>query len=155
MKIVLLENIDGVGKKYDIKNVNDGYARNFLIPKELAKLATEETIAWANDIRALESEKATQELEQVGGIVSNIDGLEVEIFVKVGDKGQLFEKIDSQDVAEKLKQLGYSVTKKQIEMKPIEDLGEFEAKVKFGHSLEAQIKVIVSQKNSDKQDEDN
>lgn len=153
MKIVLLEDVEKVGKQYEIKEVADGFAKNFLFPKELAKVATQETIDWANDMRAVGDEKATKELEKAGDIVTELEGLEVEITVKVGDKGQLFEKIDSKDVTEKLKEMGYEITKKQVEMEPIDGLGEFEVKVELKHGLEAQIKVIVSEEQADTKDE--
>ncbi len=153
MKVVLLEDVEKIGKQYDIKEVSDGFARNFLFPKELAKVATDEVIEWANNLRALGDEKAAKELEKVGDTASELEGIEVEVMVKVGDKGQLFEKIDAKDVAEKLKKMGHEVTKKQVEMEPIEELGEFEAKVEFKHGLEAQIKVIVSEEQTDSDDE--
>ncbi len=153
MKVILLEDVEKVGKQYEVKEVADGFARNFLFPKELAKVATNEAVEWANDLRALEDEKAAKELEKVGDTASELEGIEVEIMVKVGDKGQLFEKIDTKDVAEKLKEMGYEVTKKQVEMEPIEDLGEYEAKVEFKHGLEAEIKVIVSEEPVDTKNE--
>ena len=75
-----------------------------------------------------------------------MDGLEVMISVKIGDKGQLFEKIDPKDISEKLKEMGFQIKKDQIELENlIEELGEFPAKIKFEHNLEAEIKVIVSE----------
>lgn len=144
MKVVLLEDVEKVGKKYEVKEVNNGYARNFLIPRGLVRVATEEALEWAQDQRALENEKAAQELEKTGKLASGMDGLEVEIPIKVGDKGQLFEKISAQKIAAKLKELGYDVKKNHVELsQEIEELGEFDVKVKFEHNLEVQIKVIV------------
>jgi len=96
---------------------------------------------------ALEEEKAAQQLEKAGSSAKEIDGLEVEIFVKIGDKGQLFEKIDKKDIATKLKKMGYDIDKKQVILDvPIEDLGEHEVKIKFDHNLETQIKIIIAEK---------
>lgn len=145
MKVVLLQDVEKLGKKYEVKEVAEGYARNFLIPQGLAKPATKEVLDWAKEQQEIEEEKDKEELERIGKLASTIDGLEVEIPVKVGEKGQLFEKIDAQDIAAALKKMGYNVDKKQIELvENIEDLGEFDAKVKFAHNLEAQIKVIVT-----------
>lgn len=149
MRVVLLEDIENTGKKYDIKEVADGYARNFLIPKGLAKLATEEAMEWADSLRAAEEEKAVKALEDTGKIASDMEGLEVEIQVKIGDKGELFEKIGTQRIAGRLKEMGYEIKKNQVLLEnDIEELGEFEAKVKFAHNLEAQIKVIVSEQEN-------
>lgn len=150
MKVVLLEDVEKLGKKYEVKEVQDGYARNFLIPKGLVQIATEEALEWAQDQLALENEKAAQELERTGKLASGMDGLEVEISVKVGDKGQLFEKISAQKIMARLKELGYDVKKNQIELsQDIEELGEFDVKVKFEHNLEVQIKVIVSEETEE------
>lgn len=145
MRVVLLQDVEKLGKKYEVKEVAEGYARNFLIPQGLAKPATREVLDWAKEQQEIEEEKDKEELERIGKLASTIDGLEVEIPVKVGEKGQLFEKIDAQDIAAALKKMGYNVDKKQIELaENIGDLGEFDAKVKFAHNLEAQIKVIVT-----------
>lgn len=144
MRVILLEDIENLGKKYEIKEVADGYARNSLIPQGLAKVATDEAIKWANDMLALEEEKAAQELEKIGDTASDVDGLEVEMKMKVGDQGQLFEKITAPKIAARLKEMGYEIKKDQVILeKDIEELGEFDAKVRFEHNLEVQIKIIV------------
>lgn len=155
MRVVLLENVEKLGSRFEVKDVADGYARNYLIPRGLAKTATDELLEWASDQQALQAEKAAIELEKVGDMASQMDGLEVEIPVKIGDKGQLFEKINSQKIAGVLKELGYEVKKNQVLLKDdIEELGEFDVKIKFAHNLETQIKVIVVEErnNSDKND---
>jgi len=148
MKVVLLENVDNVGKKYEIKEVSDGFARNFLFPQGLAEPATEELTEWAQEQMSQKAEKAKEDLEQKGKMASEMDGLELEIPVKVGDKGQFFEKVSAKKIAEALKKMGYDVSRNQVELKsPIEEIGEFEIKVKFDHNLETDIKVIVVEEN--------
>jgi len=144
MKVILLKDIEGLGKKYEIKEVADGYARNFLIPRKLAKIANEEVLEWAKKQQELEAQKAEEELKKIGDLASEMDGLEVEIPVKLGEKGQLFEKITPQKIASALREMGYEIKKTQIEIpQEIKEVGEFEVKVKFEHNLEAQIKLIV------------
>jgi len=144
MKVVLLQDIENLGKKYELKEVKDGYARNFLFPKGLAKIATLEVIEWANTQKEILEKKAEEDLGKIQKIASEMDGLEVTLSVKIGEKEQLFEKITEQKVAEKLKEIGFNIKKSQIEMeKPIEEIGEFPLKVKFDHNLEAEITVIV------------
>jgi len=144
MRIILLQNVEKLGKKYDIKEVADGYARNFLIPKGLAKPATKENLKWLETQKEIEVKKAEEELKKVEAVATNIDGQEIIIPVKIGEEGQLFESITSQKIYEKLKELGFEIKKSQIDLpEPIKELGEFPVKIKFGHNLEAEIKIIV------------
>jgi len=144
MKVVLLQDIDRIGKKYEIKEVKDGYARNFLIPKGLVKIATLQAVEWADMQKEILEKKAEEELAKIQKVASEMDGLEVTIPVKIGEKDQLFEKITEQKVAEKFKEMGFDVKKTQILMEnPIEEIGEFPIKIKFDHNLEAEITVIV------------
>jgi len=147
MKIILIKDIEKLGKKYEVKEISSGYARNYLIPKKLAIQATDKLLKWA-DIKAKEQEKkADEKLEKISNSVSNIDGLEVEISVKTGDEEQLFEKINQQKISEALKELGYDIKKTQIELEePLQEIGEFPVKLKFQDGLEAEIKIIITPK---------
>ena len=147
MKIILLQDIDKVGKKYDVKEVKDGYARNFLIPKNLVKLANAKNMKWLESQKEIEAARAEEDLKKIESQASAIDGQEIVISVKVGDKGQLFESITPQKISERIKEFGIAVEAKQIELnEPIKELGEFPIKIKFEHNLEAEIKLIVSEK---------
>ena len=144
MRIILLQNVEKLGKKYDIKEVADGYARNFLIPKGLAKPATKENLKWLETQKEIEVKKAEEELKKVEAVATNIDGQEIIIPVKIGEEGQLFESITSQKIYEKLKELGFEIKKSQIDLpEPIKELGEFPVKIKLEHNLEAEIRIIV------------
>ncbi len=144
MKVILLQDIENLGKKYEIKKVADGYARNFLIPKGLAKKATKEALLWLETQKEIEVKKAEEELKKVQDLASAIDGQEIIIPAKIGEEGQLFGSITSQRISEKLKELGFEIKKNQIELsEPIKELGEFSLKIKFEHNLEAEIRVIV------------
>ena len=146
MKVILLKDIEKLGKKYEIKKVNDGYARNYLIPQELVKIADQKSLEWIKKQQESQEKEAEEELKKIGQMASGMDGLEVEIPVKLGEKGQLFEKITTQKIVSALKELGYDIKKTQIEIpQEIEELGEFEVKIKFEHNLETQIKIIVSE----------
>ncbi len=146
MRVILLQDIDNLGKKYEIKEVKDGYARNFLIPKGLAKLATEEVLKWLEVQKEIKEKKAEEGLKKVEEEVSKIDRIEVIIPVKIGEKDQFFEKITTQKISEKLKESGFEIKPVQLELeKPLEELGEFPIKVKFEHNLEAEIRVIITE----------
>ena len=146
MKIILLKDIEKLGKKYEVKEVAAGFARNYLIPQGLAKIADERNLEWAKIKLEEEIKKSEEELKETGKLASQIDGLEVEVKVKIGDKDQLFEKVTSQKISKILKEMGYDVDKSRIEIsQPIEGLGEFPVKIKFDHNLEVGIKVILAE----------
>ena len=144
MKVVLLQDVRKIGRIYEIKEVADGYATNFLFPKNLAKKATKEIVEWAMSYQKNIVEKAKNSLEETAKIISQMDGLEVEVLTKIGDKGQLFEKINSAKIVTVLKEMGFDVKKNQIILEhDIKEVGEYEAKIVFDHNLECQIRVII------------
>lgn len=144
MKVILLQDVDKLGKKYEVKTVKDGYAKNFLIPKGLARPATKDALKWSQTQKEIAAKKAEEELKTVQELASGIEGQEVVIAVKIGEDGQMFEKIGAQKIVDKLKELGFGIKKNQIILaSPIKELGEFPVKIKFNHNLEVEIKVIV------------
>lgn len=144
MRVILLQDIDNLGKKYEVKEIKNGYARNFLIPKGLAKPVTKEVLKWRETQKEIEAKKAEEELKKIQEKASTIDGQDIIIPVKVGEDGQLFESITVQKIFERIKELGFDVKKSQIDLKePIKELGEFPVKIKFEHNLEGEIKVII------------
>ncbi len=146
MKVVLLDDVEKVGKKFEIKEVADGYARNFLLARNLAKKATLEVLKWVEMQKELLEQKAEEELKSIQAVASDLDDLEVPIAVKVGEEGQLFESINAQKIAERLKEMGYEVKKSQIKLeKPLSEIGEFPAKIVLEHNLEAEIRVIITE----------
>jgi len=145
MKVILLKDVEKVGKKFEIKEVKDGYARNFLIPQGSAKLATKEVEAWVQTQKEIEEKKAEESLKKIQEVATSIDDQEVIIQVKAGEEDQLFESINAQKISDKLKEIGFDIKKSQIELsEPIKEIGEFPVKIKFEHNLEAEIKVIVT-----------
>ena len=145
MKVVLLQDIEKIGKKYDVKDVADGYARNFLLAKNLAKAATEEMLEWVKVQKEILEKKAEENLKESQGLASSLDGQEVVLDVKIGPEGQLFESITSQKIVEKLKEMGFTVKKSQIDLsEPIRETGEFPVKVKLEHNLEAELQIIIT-----------
>ena len=145
MKVVLLQDVEKVGKQYETREVADGFARNFLIAKNLAKPATPEMQDWAKLQKEIQEKKAEENLAQIQKAASAIDGQEVMLEVKIGPEGQLFESITSQKIAERLKEMGFEVKKGQIDLaEPLHERGEYPVKIKFEHNLEAEIRVIIS-----------
>ena len=150
MRVILLQDIEKLGKKHEIKEVSDGYARNFLIPKNLAKPATKEALQWLETQKEIEAKKSEEDLKKIQELASDVDDREIIIPVRVGEQDQLFESITSQKIFEKLKEAGFDIKKTQIDLpEPIKELGEFPVKIKFEHNLEAEIKVIVTKEEEE------
>lgn len=144
MRIILLKDVENLGKKYDIKEVKAGFARNFLIPKGLAKSVTRAALKWLKLQKEIEVQKSEEELKRFQSEAAQLDGLELVIPVKVGEEKQLFESIGTQKILEVLKEKGFEIKKNQIELEsPLKELGEFPVKLHFEHNLEAEIRVIL------------
>jgi len=146
MKVILLADVKNLGKKFEIKEVAQGYARNLLFPKNVVREATPEALEWLAMQKEILAAKAERALKHIQDTASSLDGLEVVISVKVGDEGQLFEHITNQKIAERLKEMGLEVKKNQVQLEsPITELGEFPVKVRFDHNLEAELRIIVNE----------
>jgi large subunit ribosomal protein L9 len=154
MKVILLQDVEKLGKKFDVKEAKDGYARNFLIAKGLAKPATKEALEWLAVQKEIIEKKAEEDLKKAQTVASTIDSREIVIPVKVGEEDQLFESINAQKIVEKLKEAGFEVKKSQVMLsEPIKNLGEYPIKIKFEHNLEVEIRVIVVKEEGEKEEE--
>ena len=144
MKVILLEDIDKIGKKYEVKEVSDGHARNFLLPKKLVKPATQEALQWLEEQKEILKAQAEDDLKKTQSLADALDGQEIVIPVKIGEEKQLFESITSQKIIDKLKENGFEVKKSQVILEnPIKETGEFPIKIRFAHNLEIEIKIII------------
>lgn len=146
MKIILLKDIKNLGKEGEVKEVADGYARNFLLPKNLVKIATKKALEELEKEEELEAKKAEKELKAIQEIVSQVDGQEIGISMKLKENGEIYGSITPYKISRALKKKGFDVKKTQISLKePIKKLGEYPVTVNFDHGLEAEAKVIVSE----------
>jgi len=144
MRVILLEDVENLGKKWEVKEVADGYARNFLFAQNLAKPATPAETEEAERRRAVEEERSQRELENVEKLVSKLDGYELKISVSAGDEEQLYAGVGPQKISSALTSEGFTVSEKQVKLEnPIKEVGEFPVTVEFDHGLEAEIRVIV------------
>ena len=132
MKVVLLQDVKGQGKKGAVVNVSDGYARNFLFPK---KLATEATASALNDLKGKEEAfayKKETELAEAKAMQEKLNGLSVTINAKAGANDRLFGSVTNKDVAEALlKQHHIKIDKRRFEMEDIKNVGTFTVSVKL------------------------
>lgn len=145
MKVVLLEDLPKLGKRGDVVNVKDGYARNFLIPKGLAVVATEEEINRLKEEALKRKEKEERKKSVLLELKRAIDGREIVLKARAGAKGKLFGSITAGELAEAIKSsLGVDIDKKVIELKsPIKEVGEYIVKLKLGMGIEGEVKVKV------------
>jgi large subunit ribosomal protein L9 len=154
MKVILLQDVEDVGKKYDIKEVKDGHARNFLIPQKLAKAATPKALEWLESQKEVIEKEVEEGLKRAQELASKLDGLEVIFSMKVGDSGELFESINAAKVVEQLHKMGYEVKKSEVVLKdPIKEVGEFPVKMALDHNLEAEITVVITPEEGDEPEE--
>jgi large subunit ribosomal protein L9 len=147
MKVILLKDVENLGKKYEVKEVKDGFARNFLIRKKLVKIATKENLKWLEEKKKELEKVAEEELKTVQKLATELDGREIIIELKKGEKGQLFQSINASYIAKELQKLGFQIKKQQILLEnKIKEPGEFPIKIKLPHNLEVEIKLIVQAK---------
>ena len=147
MKIILLEDVKSLGKKGEIVNVNDGYARNFILPKKLGLEATNKNL---NDLKLQKQneEKVAQEiLDAAKDLAKKIEAGKVEVKIKTGEGGRTFGSVSSKEIAVAVKeQLGYDIDKKKIQMKDsIKNLGTYIVPVKLHAKVTAELKVHVGE----------
>ena len=144
MKVILLKDVKKLGKAGDVINASDGYARNFLFPKGLAKEATDNNMHILNNQKENERKKKLAELEAAKKLASELKGKEIKITVKTGDNGKLFGAITSKDVAKKIKELyKVEIDKKKIVMETIKVAGGYEIEVKLYPEVSTKMKVII------------
>lgn len=145
MKVILVRDVAGKGRAGEVKDVADGYARNFLVPRNLAIPATYGAAKQLE--RQLEQEKRQLEEERtkLAKLAKEIDGMEVQIRARIGAGNRLFGSITSADVAQALgKLIDYRIDKKMVEMeRPLRESGSHEVTVRLGTGLEARINVLV------------
>lgn len=145
MKVILKDNIKGVGKKNEVINASDGYARNFLFPRNLAVEATQENMQKLNSQNEAKQYKKNVEKEQAQIIAKKLETITVEIKVQAGENGKIFGSVSSKEISESLeKQYKIIIDKKKIEVKePIKVLGVRTIDAKLFEGVTAKIKINV------------
>lgn len=145
MKVILLDNIKGVGKKDEVINASDGYARNFLFPKNLAVEANAENMSKLKNKKNSEQHKKDVEKENATEIANKMKNITVEIKVKAGDNGKIFGGVTAKEISENLKkQFNIDVDKKKIVLnETIKNLGVFNISIKLYEGVIGKLKVNV------------
>lgn len=145
MKVILLDNIKGVGKKDEVINASDGYARNFLFPKKLAVEANAENMSKLNNKKDANQYRKDVEKQAAEDLAKKIKGIMLKIKVKSGENGKIFGGVTPKEISENLKsQYKMEIDKKKIELKePIKTLGSFEVTIKLYEGIVGILKVQV------------
>lgn len=147
MKVILLEDVKGQGKKGALVNVSDGYARNFLFPKNLAKEANASAMNELNSKEAAKQFHYEEDKAAAKALAEKIDGSKVKLCAKAGANGKLFGSITSKEIAAELgKQLGVTIDKKKLTVADIKNYGEYTATLKLFTDISASFTVVVSDK---------
>lgn len=144
MKVIFLKDVKGKGKKGEIKNVAEGYARNYLIPNGLAQEATPSNIKNLDAIKKSEQKKAQEELEEAKKYKEELENMTVEIKAKSGEGGRLFGAVSTKQIAEQLAKMNKKIDKRKIMLEePIRSLGYTNVPIKIHPEVVATVKIHV------------
>ena len=148
MKVILLKDVKGTGKKGEMKEVSDGYARNFLLPKKMAIVADNTAVKELNEKNKAAENKAQKEYEAAVELGKKMKEMNIVMYSKAGDGGRLFGSITSKDIAEQLKkQHDIVVDKRKVLLnEPIRVLGSTNVEIKIHQKVITKIRVDVREK---------
>ena len=143
MKVILTKDIENLGKEGEVKEVADGFARNFLFIKDMAEPATDAAVQNAEVKKRKKAETAKVELEEAQKMAEQLEGRELYIKVKE-EEGKLFGSVNEKTIAKTFKDEGLSINPDNIKLtEPIKEMGEYDAQISLDHGLEANIRIIL------------
>ncbi|MEC8335175.1 MAG: 50S ribosomal protein L9 [Bacteroidota bacterium] len=145
MNIILKQDVDMLGSKFDVVTVKDGYARNFLIPQGLAVAATASNIKVNDEVIRQQAHKAAKAKEAATAIADKLEGLSLKLGAKAGESGKIFGSVNSIQLADAIQAAGYDVERKQISLADdtIKELGAYECTVKLHKDVVVTVKFEV------------
>lgn len=144
MKVILRKDVETLGKIGEVITVKDGYARNYLIPRNIAYLATASNVKALEEEKKQESRKLDKEKKSSEALAAGLEKLSVTIKMKVGEDDKLFGSVTSQMIADALKEKGVTLDKRQIELEDsLKALGIYEVSVKLPGSVTGKVKVWI------------
>ena len=147
MKVILLQDVRGQGKKGQMINVSDGYARNFLFPRKLAQEATADNINTMRMNDKAKQEKEQKAREEAAALSNQLRDMTLTVFAKGGGAGRLFGSVTSQEISDALKQQGIDLDRRKILIEEsIKTVGLYTVKCKLGFGIDAALKVDVREK---------
>jgi large subunit ribosomal protein L9 len=144
MKVILRKNFDQLGKVGDVVDVKNGYAMNYLIPRDIAAIATKGNMRSLEEEKVQKAKKEAKELDLASQLAEEISKVSITIPVKVGEEDKIFGSVTTQMIADALKEKGYDIDKRKIEIKdPIKALGIYEVDVRLHPSVSTVVKTWV------------
>jgi large subunit ribosomal protein L9 len=145
MKVILTDDVEPIGRRGEVKEVKEGYARNYLLPKKLAIEATSSNLKfWQQQSRVLEK-KELKLKESASELASRLEGAKVTIRVKAGEEGKLFGSVTSQNISDALSDMGFQISRKQIELEsPLKHIGTYEVTIALHKHIKTKITVEVT-----------
>lgn len=148
MKVVLLEDVKSIGKKGELVNVSDGYARNFLMPRKLAKEANAQAMNELKNAEAAKQFKVKTETDQAKQNAENLSGKTVKIYARAGQGGKIFGSVTAKEIAEEIeKQYGVGIDKRKVVLEmDIKAYGTYNFEVKLYNGISAAMSVAVCEK---------
>jgi len=144
MKVILQKDIPNLGDAGDIKDVAEGYARNYLLPRNLVIVADESSKRTADHQKKLVKVKKDKRKKESEKVLEKLSGVSVSVAAQVGEEGKLFGSVTSMDIAKKLREQGFQIDKRKIHLEsPLKLEGEYEVSIKLDEGLTGKIKVVV------------
>ncbi len=145
MKIILLEDVRGLGKKFEIKEVSDGYARNFLLPNKLVESATPGALKKLDALKAEHDKNETELLERLREVAKKINETKIEFTMKVDKSGAVFGSINKESILKALREQRLVTTERvEIDLKyPLKELGEYTVPLDLKKGVAAVLKVVI------------
>ena len=144
MEVILTENVSGLGREGDIVKVSDGYARNFLIPKQLAVEAIEKNRRLLEHKSRQKSNQDARQRKEAEKLASELANLSCTIPMRAGETDRLFGSVTAMDIAKALKEQGFEVDRRKIELnEPIKELGAFTVPIRIHADVVAHVRVLV------------
>lgn len=144
MRVILLKDIPTLGRVGEVREVKDGYARNYLLPRGLAAPATDSTMRDLQHTRKAAEHREARLVDEANARRSALEALVVEVHAKAGEEGRLFGSVTAQDIAEAITRRGVETSKKQVELQePIKAAGFYKVPVRLAHGQPAMVEVNV------------
>jgi large subunit ribosomal protein L9 len=145
MRVILLDDVSKLGRRGELRDVSDGYARNYLIPKKLALSATAGNLKNLEQIRKQQDAKADRVKSEAEAVRDRIEALVLEERRQASEEGKLFGSVTSQDIVEFLERNAIKIERRRIALdEPIKSLGEIVVSIRLHHDVAARLKVIVA-----------
>lgn len=145
MEIILTQDVKSLGKKGEVVKVNDGYARNFILPKKLGLEATKQNLYDLEQQKAAEAKRQKELLEEAKDYAKKLEEITIKLSIKAGEGGKTFGSVSTKEIAVAVKeQFGFDIDKKKLQLSdPIKNAGSYTVPVKLHPQVTAEMKVMV------------